>query len=485
MPSHRKLSPLNKALAQASSYAEWLSIAEDIDTKNGQMAWRARDASAYCHEKLMRKHIQRMQTLRQNNDLNGLATLLQESIYRHLGELNNPELYQHALSGTKYIVTEYLDEVEKVMRTISGQTIPNMPVSRQLALFEQAARIYGCPALMLSGGAAFGIYHLGVIKALWEQNLLPQVLAGSSMGSIIAAAVCNKSDAELDLFFKEQLYTIHLDALRWRNPRDVREKGTAMDEQQLLEHILTNVGSVTFAEAYKRSGRILNITVSPTRTHQKPRVLNYLTAPDVLVEYAALASCAVPLLFPAVSLQARGKNGQHVPYMSTEKWIDGAVHGDLPRERLARLHNVNQTIVSQANPHIIPFITHRNQRGVRAFSKQVLSSLIHVISAEVLDVGRHLMHKTPLNPVFTQAHAVASQSYIGDMNIQFPFHPAAYLKVISNPTPATLAHYIRLGEQATWPQVAMIRDMTRISRLFPECIAQIKARMAGMNRVDR
>jgi len=182
MSSHREPRPLNKALAQANNYAEWLSIAEEIDRADGHMAWRASDASAFCHERLMRKHIQHMQQLRQTNDLNGLANLLQESVYRHLGELNNPELYQHALSGTKHIVTEYLDEVEHVMRTLSEQTIPNMPETQKLALFEQAARIYGCPALMLSGGAAFGIYHLGVIKALWEQKLLPQVLAGSSMG---------------------------------------------------------------------------------------------------------------------------------------------------------------------------------------------------------------------------------------------------------------------------------------------------------------
>ena len=477
MKTTNKRRDLEKALAQANSYAEWLSVAEALDTIDGLMAWRDQNASEFCHEKLMREHIQRMQTLRQANDLVALMALLQESVYRHTGELNNPALYQYARSGTKHIVTEYLDEVERVMRTLSEQTMTNISESQKLALFEQAARIYGSPALMLSGGAAFGIYHLGVIKALWEQKLLPQVLAGSSMGSIIAAAVCNKSDAELDLFFKEQLQTIHLDALRWRNFQDMRAQGTAMDERQLLEHILTNVGSVTFAEAYKRSGRILNITVSPTRTHQKPRVLNYLTAPDVLVEYAALASCAVPLLFPAVGLQARGADGRQVPYMSTEKWIDGAVHGDLPRERLARLHNVNQTIVSQANPHIIPFITHRNQRGVRAVSKQVLSSLIHVGSAELLDIGRHVMHKTPFNPMMTQAHAVASQSYVGDINIQFPFQPKTYLKVISNPTPQTLAHYIRLGERATWPQITMIRDMTRISRLFAECIAMIKQRV--------
>jgi TAG lipase/steryl ester hydrolase/phospholipase A2/LPA acyltransferase len=468
---------LNKALAQANNYAEWLSIAEELDTLDGLMAWRNSDASEFCHEQLMRDHIQQMQKLRQTNDLHGLIGLLQESVYRHTGELNNPELYQFARSGTKRIVTEYLDEVERVMLTLSEQTIPSISENRKLALFEQAAKIYGRPALILSGGAAFGIYHLGVVKALWEQNLLPQVLAGSSMGSIIAAAVCTKSDAELDLFIKEQLDTVHTDALRWRNLQNMRKQGSVMDERQLLEHIVANVGSVTFAEAYQRSGRILNITVSPTRTHQKPRLLNYLTAPDVLIEYAALASCAVPLLFPAVRLKARDKSGRQVPYMSTEKWIDGALHGDVPRERLARLHNISQTIVSQANPHVIPFITHKNHRGVRAFGKQIVASVIHGSSAELLDIGRHLAHKTPLNPVLNQAHAIASQQYLGDINLHFPFKPAAYLKVLSNPTPQGLQNYIRLGEQATWPQMAMIRDMTRISRLFSECIKMIQKRM--------
>ena len=49
--------------------------------------------------------------------------------------------------------------------------------------------------------------------------------------------------------------------------------------------------------------------------------------------------------------------------------------------------------------------------------------------------------------------------------------------MISNPTPQGLADYIRAGEKATWPQMAMIRDLTRISRVFPECIAVIKERM--------
>lgn len=66
---------------------------------------------------------------------------------------------------------------------------------------------------------------------------------------------------------------------------------------------------------------------------------------------------------------------------------------------------------------------------------------------------------------------------MGDINIQFPFSVKAYLKVIANPSPAGLVDYIRMGEQATWPQMAMIRDLTRISRVFPECIALIKQRI--------
>jgi len=49
----------------------------------------------------MREHIQQMRSMIEHQDLGGLATLLQESVYRHLGELNNPELYLYARSGTK------------------------------------------------------------------------------------------------------------------------------------------------------------------------------------------------------------------------------------------------------------------------------------------------------------------------------------------------------------------------------------------------
>ena len=57
MRHHDKHHQLHKALAHANSYAEWLVIAEELDAAEGLMAWRASDASQFCHEQLMRDHI--------------------------------------------------------------------------------------------------------------------------------------------------------------------------------------------------------------------------------------------------------------------------------------------------------------------------------------------------------------------------------------------------------------------------------------------
>ncbi|NJN36554.1 MAG: hypothetical protein HC794_05210 [Nitrospiraceae bacterium] len=35
-----------------------------------------------------------------------------------------------------------------------------------------------------------------------------------------------------------------------------------------------------------------------------------------------------------------------MPYLDGERWVDGSLHGDLPKQRLSRLHNVNHFIVS-------------------------------------------------------------------------------------------------------------------------------------------
>lgn len=477
----RQRTQLQQQLAHARSWQQWYDAAHDLDELDGHLAWREQRGSELIHEDLLHDHTRALKTNREQGNSHGLIALLQESVYRHLGELANPALYTVARTGTKYVVTDFLDEVEQAMQFICDHPLPGVGDEQKLQMFRDAERVYGQPALMLSGGGAFGIYHLGVTRALWQQDLLPDVMAGSSMGAIVAGAICTRNATELEQFFGEP-QRIHRDAFRWLGLRETWQRGYAMDPEQLHRHIRANLGSPSFKEAFRRSGRTLNISVSPTRTRQKPRLLNALSSPDVLVDCAVLASCAVPGLYPPVTLKARnaGQSGTgETPYMPTESWIDGSVHGDLPLMRMARLHNVNKTLVSQANPHVVPFISQDHQRGAGAALKRATVSLVHGQIATALKLTRESPTQSIaiVRPLLEQARAMATQSYLGDINIHLPFRPRLYRKVLSNPQTNDLEDFIEMGERATWPRMAMIRDQTRISRVFARCINRLKSQL--------
>lgn len=40
--------------------------------------------------------------------------------------------------------------------------------------------------------------HIGVVKCLWENNLLPRIITGASAGSIVSAVLCTRKDSEMD-----------------------------------------------------------------------------------------------------------------------------------------------------------------------------------------------------------------------------------------------------------------------------------------------
>lgn len=115
-----------------------------------------------------------------------------------------------------------------------------------------------------------------------------------------------------------------------------------------LDLELKSIGDLTFKEAFHKTNRILNITVASAGEFEVPRLLNYLTAPDVVIWSAASASCALTWLYEPVELMAKGPHGELEPYHpSSLKWSDGSVAYDLPMTRLSELFNVNHFIVSQ------------------------------------------------------------------------------------------------------------------------------------------
>ncbi|MFH1885905.1 MAG: DUF3336 domain-containing protein [Pseudomonadota bacterium] len=468
-----RIRKLRATLHSARTYEEWQESARELDRLEGRDLWREAPASPHYKYELIRRHTDEMRAFRDTANVYRLLDLLHESLGRNLGDVANPALYDVALSGTKHLIEEYLSEAETSLCFLCDNDFVQLPQDKKARLFRQAIHSLGRPALMLSGGSTLGLFHLGVVKALWENDLLPRVICGSSMGAVVAAGTCTRTDEELDLLMEEGASaTMERNAfIRLPWDRMLREKAI-MDQAELKRMLKANVGDYTFGEAYERTGRILNVSVSPTRTGLRPRVLNFSTAPNVTILSAVLASCAVPGLFPPANLMARDRCGVEMPYLQNERWIDGTLRGDLPIMRLARLYNVNRSIVSQTNPHVVPFLSifgkGRAGAGIMLGGAMAQAQILTVI-----DALRKKVHTTSWRPILDQIHTVLGQRYMGDASIHLPFSLRAYRKILSNPSVEDMDWFTLEGERATWGKLPLIKNLTRVSRAFESCMCRL------------
>lgn len=147
------------------------------------------------------------------------------------------------------------------------------PSSREiLDSLLKTRQAFGRTALLLSGGATFGMNHVGVLKALLEQSLLPRIISGASAGSIVAAVLCTRTDDEIPTILEEFPYG-NLDVFEdGKKPESVLQRvtrflkiGAWIDIKYLTRVMRELLGDITFQEAYNRTRRILNICVSSAR----------------------------------------------------------------------------------------------------------------------------------------------------------------------------------------------------------------------------
>ncbi len=464
---------VSAGMEQATSYAEWQAAAEEADARSGANDWRLEEESPHLAHQLLRADMDRLRSLRERGDPLAIQAVLQESMYRHQGDVVHPALYQRAHAGTKFVVEEFLDCIEDTLHHLADTDYRTLPVAQKLDAFEQAATNLGETALLLSGGAAMGFFHLGVVKALLEQDLLPEVISGASMGALVGGGVCSRTTDELHELFSD-LDAIYRFGIRFHRPTEIWRKRCLLDGRQLLQCAHENMGDETFGEMWRRTGRKFSVSVSPHRARQKPRILSYQTAPDVIVARGVLASCAIPGIFPPVTLHARGSDGATRPYLPTERWVDGTFQGDLPMKRLGRLFNVNHFIVSQTNPHAVPFLAARSARGPLGLLADLGMSSARVQTAQAIKVLQaRVIHPVAQN-VMEHTRLLVEQEYRGDVNIHPPISPWMYRRMLSNPSVEELRNYIRLGERATWPRLALIRNQVRIRRTLKECIRKMR-----------
>lgn len=167
----------------------------------------------------------------------------------------------------------------------------------------------------------FGLCHMGVMKTLYEAGMLPRIICGSYVGAIVASFVCIQDPQDLPALFSGNRGVdlgVFASAKRgtpgstWRR-KIVRflKQGHLLDIRVLEQCARDNMGDITFKEAYQKSGgRILNIYVYSKRKHEVPVLLNYLTAPDVVIWSAACASCILPGVYDTVTLMTKDDRGR-------------------------------------------------------------------------------------------------------------------------------------------------------------------------------
>ncbi|MBE9549213.1 MAG: DUF3336 domain-containing protein [Proteobacteria bacterium] len=465
-------SKLERTLAQATSYQEWQETAKQLDKLDGKDRWREEPQSADYDYRLLASRVRMFRRLRRKKDFEQLIFRLREELHGNIGNMANPVLYQQARTGTKKLITDYLDEVTACLNLFSASEIKDFPPIRKRRFLKRSARSFGRSALLLSGGASLGLFHLGVIQELQAEGILPRVITGSSAGSIIAGILATHTDEELEALLEPGY--VEFEWSKMFGFVDIIKGKGVLDPKQLLKSINHTIPNLTFLEAYKHTGRILNISVSPADSHQFPRLLNYLTAPNVLIRRAALASSAIPGLFPPVQLRAKNFSGKSVVYMPQHRWIDGSVHEDIPKERVNRLHNVNHYIVSQTNPHVIPFMNGDiEETGLIPFIQDVVLKAPVVQIEHFLEMVHQHFEIPGLSSVIKKAHALVSQNYSGDITI-YPDHQLIRVsKILANLTPDQATKMMHEGRRSTWPKIERIRNTTRISRTFDACLKRM------------
>jgi NTE family protein len=471
-----KLKKLEKAMDSAGNYAQWTEAAREHDEVSGAKRWREVDQTRQYDYAQIRLRLDRLRSLRARNDHAGLLYTLNEGIHGNMGGMGRSSLYRRARSGTKHLIEQYIDEVDDSLRFLAELKSDQIGIQEKLDFFYRANICFGRSALMLSGGGVLGFYHLGVVKALLEEGLLPRVISGSSAGSLVAGVVGTHTNEELMHFYDPA--NVHFEAEREAGvfTRMFFGANPQIDVGDLERIIARLVPDMTFQEAYEKTGRQISITVAPAEPHQRSRLLNAIASPNVFIRSAVMASCAVPGVFPPVMLMARNAHGEPQPYLPTRRWVDGSIADDLPAKRLTRLYSTNHYIVSMVNPVVTPFLRGREKRGTLGAA---LGSLGVGVSREVLNFYRGMVQKQGdnwprFNMLMNGVHALIDQEYTGDINIVPSFRWYNPAKILSHLSENELLALMHGGEHSSYSTIEAIRLCTKISRTMEEILQRFE-----------
>jgi predicted acylesterase/phospholipase RssA len=484
---------LRRKMIQARHYRDWQAQARKLDSQSGLDAWKQTRRSRYYNSDSIEKYTRELQAARSSNQPNRMLTCLQSCINDPLtsGVLRE-ELYSQCWDGTKTVVEEYVQSVVMgicYLRNIINSPPPDMSadsahaLGREIRCFLDKSSSYGRSGLCLSGGAALGQQHLGVIKALREEGILPEIISGTSAGAVIGAFVCTRTDEELDRDFNPQylqsISTALNDSWPTRLGRFLRI-GQMFDFNDWLKKIPPwTCNDLTFLEAYKKTGRILNIS---TTANNGSVNLNYITSPNVLIRSAVLCSSAMPFFVKPPKLMEKDSQTDEIHFREAQSFSDGSLAGDVPRGELGSLFGVRFVLTSQVNPHISPFFFNRKGEAgnpllwrwgrAGSFRGGFILSALESFFKEQMKTLLKVMHDLEIDPAFRGMALPQAflQNFEGDITVTSNRHFLwKCMHCLESPRdPAEMEWWIKEGELMMWPKMSVMISRMRIERALSE-----------------
>ncbi len=477
------LTELEFCMAEATSYADWLELARQHDQLSGAETWRSTLKSSLYDYQEISNRLEKLQHALQHGASSELLYALNEGVHGNMGGMGKPVLYTQAQCGTKYLIEDYVTTIAKSLRYIHQCPESEITPTEKADFFRRASHCYGRSALLLSGGAGLVYFHHGVVQELIDHDLLPNVISGASAGAIVAAQLGTLSDDELrDGYFikkryQEPLRTRMLDVFRGK----VDAQTAKVARENLLDEIIPR--DITFQEAFEKTGRYINISISPAERHQSSRLMNAITSPNVYVRSAISASMGIPGLMASERLFARGFDGKPRPYLETRRWVDGSLSNDLPAKRMARLYGVNHFIVSLINPMVVPFIEDVKSRQNRGLFNVVSESSVRVTKEVLTAIERILVTRgakgKALAAQLAYLVAMLGQSYLGDINILIGRHDFRWRNALFEFRPGEVEAMIQAGRRHTWPKMSMIRNAAMISHTLDSVLDVLNVKANG------
>ena len=215
--------------------------------------------------------------------------------------------------------------------------------------------------LVLSGGGLKGLAHIGVLRALEERDLVPSLVVGSSIGSLIAAAWAAgvptpKMEARARLVRRRDVFQVARADVAFR-----RLLAPALYRREPLQELIDYlVGNVTFNDLPRR------LLINTVDLHSGMQVMWGLPGlRSTRVADAVAASCALPGIFPPMEINGRA-------------YVDGAVVENLPVRMAASLGQGPILAINVAATSVL-----RSEVETRGFAATYIRGLEIVMQTQI------------------------------------------------------------------------------------------------------